>query len=308
MAAPSLALEFGLRHRFPQLKEVMLKSIITTEPHCGQATGQTGVFAGAFDWHSSVHAHWALHCLARLTDDRNLRYQLLGRLRPGYTEAEIRWLEDNPHWEMPYGQAWWLLLSNELLARPGYMPMPHLQSLHKLVEQRLFNWLEENVHQPDIFYSRQHQSWLMIYFLLAISQSHRRLDDRLRDLYMDYICQAKHSLLQQGVDDADFVDLPSLLPMIDILLTGHAEREVNLEIPEFKAVDWQTCHRAGWHAMHFWPLAMMSHISGGGTKAFFESQLENFFQHSEQWQDDFSVSHWVPQFLWMAIWLSMGRP
>ncbi len=291
-----------------KLRAIMLKSIITHQPHCGLGHGATGVFAGCYDWHSAVHAHWALHCMARVTDDTNLRYQMLARLRPGDTVAEIHWLEDNPHWEMPYGQAWWLLLSNELLKRKGYGPQPHLEALHDLVEQHLVAWLQVSFNQPQIFFSRQHDSWLLTYCLLLMSQPSSGSLGILYGLYDDFIEESRESICSHPVQERDFVHLPSVLTVIDFLLERQDSAILRLDDIEYQDVTAETCHQAGWRAMHFWPIAMAAHKGDVSARVFLDLNMAGFFSHTEQWQDDFSVSHWVPQFLWMAIWLSMGRP
>jgi hypothetical protein len=77
--------------------------------------GRRAVFHGCYDWHSSVHAHWALYrmdldgtgrkrALAERADAR------LGEDAIARVSAE---LDAEPAYEMPYGRAWLLRLVSE---------------------------------------------------------------------------------------------------------------------------------------------------------------------------------------------------
>lgn len=75
-------------------------------------------FYGSFDWHSSVHQHWAIVRLLRQWPDlercddaaevldRHLSHSALG--------AELDYLVSRPGFERPYGQAWLLMLHAEV--------------------------------------------------------------------------------------------------------------------------------------------------------------------------------------------------
>ena len=69
-----------------------------------------GVFGTHVDWHSSVHAHWALLRVAAETGDENLKDFVVGRLRPEDIAREQALLEEDGSFEMPYGRAWLLRL------------------------------------------------------------------------------------------------------------------------------------------------------------------------------------------------------
>ena len=69
-----------------------------------------GLFGTHVDWHSSVHAHWALLRVAAITGDTSLRDFVVGRLRSADIAWEQAMLEQDEAVEMPYGRAWLLRL------------------------------------------------------------------------------------------------------------------------------------------------------------------------------------------------------
>lgn len=77
-------------------------------------------FYGCFDWHSSVHAHWALVNLLKLFPDLEkkeaIREALKTSLSPENIQGEIEYFkrEESDSYERTYGWAWLLKLSESL--------------------------------------------------------------------------------------------------------------------------------------------------------------------------------------------------
>src|SRR5690625_3608450 len=78
------------------------------------------IFFGCFDWHSSVHGHWALISLLRqfsaLDRADQIREYLKTTITPENVRVEVDYF-NRPHsdtWERPYGWAWLLQLATEL--------------------------------------------------------------------------------------------------------------------------------------------------------------------------------------------------
>lgn len=82
--------------------------------HCVVQT-DTGhpAFHGCIDWHSSVHATWALVAYTRLTGDPQYVPIIEETLAPALVEAERTYMNGHRRFEMPYGRAWFLRLAME---------------------------------------------------------------------------------------------------------------------------------------------------------------------------------------------------
>ncbi|MGD1895441.1 MAG: DUF2891 family protein [Phormidesmis sp.] len=121
-----------------ELKRIIYADLVRVEPHCFTGVGAGAVFTGSFDWHSSVHAHWALLSMARLTNDVPLQKKLLSRLTPKNLEAERTFLNnaENAEFEMPYGRAWLLLMLSELSKHEENNSLL-IKSFRKDLEQQL---------------------------------------------------------------------------------------------------------------------------------------------------------------------------
>ena len=100
------------------------------------------MFGGSYDWHSCVHAHWALSSMARAHNDADLEDFLLQRLNPHSLARVADELSAAPEFELPYGQAWLLLLLCELsqpcsLQRAARLPPASFERLRCETEERV---------------------------------------------------------------------------------------------------------------------------------------------------------------------------
>lgn len=77
------------------------------------------VFNGCIDWHSSVHATWALLAYRRATGDARYDQLLAQTLAPEGLAQEWELLRRRPRFETPYGRAWFLRLALEHRALGG---------------------------------------------------------------------------------------------------------------------------------------------------------------------------------------------
>jgi hypothetical protein len=106
----------------------------------------TPAFYGCYDWHSSVHGHWLLARLARLSPDapfaKTARAALAESITPEHIAAEVAYLNrpGQASFERPYGLAWLLQLAGELreMNDPLY---PIIQPLEAAAVARLKTWL-----------------------------------------------------------------------------------------------------------------------------------------------------------------------
>ena len=67
-------------------------------------------------------------------------------------------------------------------------------------------------------------------------------------------------------------------------------------------------HDLGLVVTSYWPLAASAGRGDSGARHRLMELLDAFMS-SVDWCGDFMLtSHWVPQFLFMALWLACGRP
>lgn len=106
----------------------------------------TPSFYGCYDWHSSVHGHWLLARLARLSPDAPFAAKARAALAKSITAeniaAEVTYLNGSGRasFERPYGLAWLLQLAAEL--RETNDPLyATLRPLEEASVERLRTWL-----------------------------------------------------------------------------------------------------------------------------------------------------------------------
>jgi len=113
------------------------------------------VFFGCYDWHSAVHAHWAVVRLLRHFPDAPFASTIASgldhRLTRQAVSSELAYLNapGRAEFERPYGLAWLLLLASELTGHPH----PRAESwatalapLTRLAAERLGSWVETLPH------------------------------------------------------------------------------------------------------------------------------------------------------------------
>ena len=188
------------------------------KPHASSESGP-GLFSGSFDWHSAVHAHWALLSIARVRANAELEAWLSGRLTDKALRAEHEFLRKNSEFEQPYGRAWLLLLLTELGRRSR--TSTQVRSFHQEIRESLLTWLEcssfpEQGNATAPRFRAQHQSWLFAYMLLALtdptSASIRAQSARYARPNFE---RARSKLAAVKQSSEDFLFLPAVQAVVD---------------------------------------------------------------------------------------------
>lgn len=301
--------------RVADLKRLILAGIAKRKPH-QDLSGPSGVFGGSYDWHSAVHAHWALLCIARVHNDPALEAVLMRRLSQRTLLAERRFLNENSCFELPYGRAWLLLMLSELVRRKKFRPAVS-QALRLELEHQLGWWLKEAPFPEDRAttppsFDGAHGSFLMTLALVALSRPVSSwMPKLLSGLVRERIDPRRQAILARVTRPSDFLDLPSVLDLIDRLLpTGAPKRKLTPEPALASApLTAANAHTAGAAMVRLWPRAIDSAKKDPLACARFHSRMNEMFERPEQWAQSFeNVAHWVPQFMWMGLWLEADRP
>lgn len=275
------------------LSPVVQEALLRTEPHCGYGTGSGLIFTGNYDWHSSVHAHWALLSMARVSSNAPLENFVQTRLSSENLrlERESLFAVPNLDFELPYGRAWLSLLLFELGQREERAT--EIAPFRAQVEAQLLDWLETHSFNSPLFQraAASHNSWLFALFLLQLSISSAN-QPRLEEL-QERVGHFKTLVHNRPTDGYDFLHLPSLLSLVE-------GAQCDFSSPTMGRVEMQNCHNAGAAATQLWPLAL-------SQPQRFQQELKTILARPELWRDDFHmVSHWVPQFLWMGLYLQQN--
>lgn len=287
------------------LARTIREAILCEHPHDGGRGA--GLFAGSFDWHSCVHAHWALLSICRYRHSDELHEFLRARLTRDAIEREWSFLSQHADFELPYGRAWLLLALDEALRHPD-IGVPWARPIRDEAWREIHGWLHDSPfpEQSDRF-AGDHGSWLFSLFLLILTSTRTTSElHACTALYMERVEPVHHLLRDHAPGGRDFIDMPALLATIRALI-GHSEPSEH-ELSDPLEVEFDHCHSYGRMAVRLWPYAVVAARDHDAASRldYFLSRIQ---ERPELWTEDFpSISHWVPQFLWMALWLAMERP
>jgi hypothetical protein len=275
------------------------------EPNHGK-TPAGSVFQTSYDYHSSVHAHWAALSMARTTGDSALEKRVMSRLTPQSLETERTFLKNNPTFELPYGQAWMLVMTRELQQKHAAGNTPTTRALRAETEARVLDYLERSPF-PELplgQFNAAHDSWLFAYALLKQSQPGSAASARMKALEAR-IDQTRPALASTRPEPSDFLDLNAVLGVID--RTPPMKTPLK-PYPPGKAgtlprgrIELADVHSVGTAAMQVWPYAMDAAAGRGSVKPVHD-RIAQMRKRPELYKTGFeTTTHWVPQFMWMAM-------
>jgi hypothetical protein len=298
--------------RFQQvqrLRGIILDGFSKTEPHYG-GTPEGSVFHTHYDYHSSVHAHWAALSMARVTGDKDLRDRVLPRLSAEALRAEREQLRGS--FELPYGQAWMVVLGQELEKQPlDPAARAEATELKRECEDRLIQWLKDQPCPGEVPADGAHDSWLNAFALLKQGASSRPEVTEAMNVLQKRVEAARPRALEQATNEYDFLDLNAVLAFIDGT-PPVADNPRSIwqgtvgELPE--RIEYGNAHTAGKAAMRLWPYAQDAAKGDAEAGNVVDARLREIMARPELYETNFDhVAHWVPQYLWMAMWQQTGR-
>ena len=285
-----------------------LKSVIWQSIHKYHSPDGESEFKGSCDWHSDVHAHWALLSMARVTKDVQLEKKMMSILTFERIKKEYDFLmsPERKQFEKPYGRAWFLLLLKEMNFRE-ISKNSEFQKIRLNLTLDMLSWLQksnfpENTWDKTLIGS--HDSWLMSLFLFDTARSQNsKIKVALADLIQNKMTPLAQSIETHPMDSFDFLYLPALKYLIN---PDHRYTDKNLNLPTDSKF---ACHYPGAIQVSLWALSGQCARKDILACAQIQKISNEFYQQTALWKDNFDcVSHWVPQFIWMTHWLSLGKP
>ena len=316
-SAPMMDVNPDSKELRAELLLLMRAGISVDAPNHGIFKNKEGgsLFDGSYDWHSCVIAHWCLLVTARTETDEELESWLMERLDTECLRREVELIEQrklkySP--TFPYDEAWFLMMLVELMERPG--APEELGQWRAQIEDRLLNWLEESrfPEAGERGFIGSYGSWLNTYLLMVWSQPKREGTlARLRSLDTEKLSPQREELAQiKAGSGYDFLWLPALNALLERSL-----REIRSPYdpgsPQALPADVivATVHPLGVAISRTWPDAFDAGLGDERSRARYHKHLSHFIAREDLWAGDFDAcSHWLPQYLWIGLWLSDGRP
>ena len=262
------------------------------------------IFHGCWDWHSSVHGHWALLESAHLVHDEDSLQWVMKRLQHKNMLEEIQYLQDHPTFEMPYGRAWYLRLMIRLEQITGFDEYnPMVQNIaHNLCE-----YLKNSIHSPMIS-EYKNPSWAFIQ--LHAWASHMNDHDMIRWLTETTTENFLYPQANMDVDRegrGEFFSLWGLQAYLIYTVLGSKvlknwlTEDYNLQVVH----NLKTEHHLAINASRAWGLytAYLA-TSDLKWKAAYDLHVRSSIDLHPIWKTNRrAYAHWVPQFTLYAILL-----
>jgi len=217
------------------------------------------------------------------------------RFRLEAIQNERERLIQNQNFELPYGQAWLLLLLNEL--EKTSFQSKEVHSFRTELVERIGLWLEKNEF-PEHKVNSYH-SWLITYFLFKKSKSDAHYS-RIN------IIDEKFNSVVNVYDENDPKDFFSPESLFQIL-KHQPKKAFNLvqSLNQLGPINHSNCHHLGKIISKIWTTPK-NQIDA--LESVIQS-IKEVTKRPELWKSDFdTVAHWIPQFLWFGLFLALDEP
>lgn len=332
-------LDDDLAAKLPRMR-VLMKECLDREKPSGRevativALPKKSIFRGSYDRHSNIAAHWALLSWARRASDAAEVRALLGRFPVEALRAERDFIEASHAASevRPYADAWLLLLFREIDRTSDDQEVLALaRKLAADAETRLLEFIEGcpapepadvesgPATRPFRYSSRTRWAsgaydsplWAVLALQVAptADPGRRKRFERLR---ADRVTTAR-ALARRAGRSADFLWVDAMLWASDALASGAGSRPADYAVPPYvpprKEITLGNCHSLGREIVKLWPPAMKAADGDREARTLFNERLRLCLEREDAWDGPFvTVSHWVPQFVYFAVWLAEGRP
>lgn len=286
--------------------------------------GRPTIFDGSYDLHSCTIANWALLTDARMAQDPERVADILARATPHAIDLELGTLIDRERrltFTRPYDEAWLAMYLAELERHVADDRKSELRQQRLRLEEHLRAWMEGQVFPEHLFKDEGpaicgfYRSWLWAWVLLTWSDPVS--DDLRADLvrWRSERIEPSRVLIAEGVTShaLDFLWVPAVFALIDRL-----DREATESPPVYDPgtlPDWpvsvkiSTVHVLGIEICRTWPLAIDAGRGDESARATHRARIDTLLERDDLWRGDFdAVAHWIPQYLWIGLWLEAGRP
>ena len=279
------------------MEEILTEFTKTFRSEISKKDTEHVTFHGCWDWHSSVHGHWALLESSHLLDDKENLEWVTERLKSKKMEEEIRYLRDHPEFEMPYGRAWYLRLMMRLEQITGF---GNYKCLVQEIALDLREWIENSMRDPSIS-EYKNPSWALI----QLHDWGIHFEDH--DMVKWVIEKTKENFMSPKINmdldregKGEFFSLWGLQTYLIYTVLGAdelskwLEEDYNLDVVK----DLNTDHHLAINASRAWGLycAYLA-TSDQKWKMAYDEHVQVSIDLHPVWKNDRrAYAHWVPQF------------
>ena len=260
------------------------------------------IFHGCWDWHSSVHGHWALLESSHLVGDKENLEWVSERLQSKGMEEEIRYLRDHPDFEMPYGRAWYLRLMMRLEQITGF---GDYKCLVQEIALDLRGWTDNSMRDPSIS-EYKNPSWALIQLhAWATHFEDKETVDWVAEKTRENFLSPKVNMDLDREGKGEFFSLWALQTYLIFTalgaeeLKGWLEKDYNLSVVE----NLNTDHHLAINASRAWGFhcAYLATSEKKWKEAYDEHVQASRNLHPVWKNDRRAYAHWVPQFTLYSI-------
>ncbi len=284
------------------MEETVTEFIKTFRSEVLQKDTEHVIFHGCWDWHSSVHGHWALLESSHLLDDKENLEWVSERLQNKNMEVEIRYLRDHPEFEMPYGRAWYLRLMMRLGQLTGF---GDYKCLVQEIALDLREWIDNSMRYPSIS-EYKNPSWALIQ--LHDWGIHFEDDDMVKwvvEKTKENFMKPKINMDLDREGKGEFFSLWGLQTYLIYTTLGAdelskwLEDDYNLDVVE----NLNTDHHLAINASRAWGFySAYLATSDSKWKDAYDEHVQASIDLHTVWKDDRrAYAHWVPQFTLYAM-------
>ena len=262
------------------------------------------LFHGCIDWHSAVHAHWAVLRYANQIENTTHADVVESRLESAALTREWDYMLDRPGFEMPYGRAWFLALAIEFEKRSNDTTLP---AMADDMADSLRSYLAARTIDPGTREYSNH-TWALTQLL----RFYRHRGDSEGERWVTNLVDNHFQNYDPAINprwDLSRNDFFSLWSNWALLL---GERDKNmlrswLEQQTIAAADLApialtSSRRAGGNASRTWGLSWIVQVSDDPKyRQALDAHIEANEQAFDIYEGDYGYGHWVSQFVMYAL-------
>jgi hypothetical protein len=340
-------LDDDVASKFARMRALMLEGLHREKPSGRGFTDvlakpRRTIFRGSYDRHSNMAAYWSLLSWARRTQDEPAIRSLTKPFTPSALRGEREFIAamGGRSDVRPYDDAWLILMLRELerlTEDPEVVTLA--RKLAAEAEVRVLDFVEgcappavprpasraESSPASRASRHRRRSSWLSGAYdsaawpvlVLQLSPSpNEQTRERVGRLRGECIMAAR-AVLRETPDQAvnrsfDFLWPEAVFAVSDCLSSHPPAHDHRYSLPAYEPpthITLANCHAIGCEIVKLWPIALQAGTGDLAARKLFNERLALCLAHEDHWAGPFlTVSHWIPQFVYFAVWLADGRP